>query len=275
MMWYRDTPFALGGTRRAHLKVAGPERRLRRLPGAARPAARGQARADRDPRPQRRRQDHAAEGARRPDPAQRRGRCSTAKICPSKTHEIVAARHGAGGRRPAAVPADDGAPRTWSSAAGWSPKAERARRLRTGLRRLPQAARARPAARRHDERRRAADGGGGARDDERAAPADARRALARPGAEDGRRAARDRAAHRRRRHHRADGRAERASKALAVADRGYVLERGTLVASGPAALLARSTVIREAYLGAEQSDTTTRPTDAAARSPPRRTSADL
>lgn len=39
-------------------------------------------------------------------------------------------------------------------------------------------------------------------------------------------------------------------KALAVADRGYVLERGTLVASGPAALLARSTVIREAYLGA-------------------------
>ncbi|WP_421953610.1 ABC transporter ATP-binding protein [Polaromonas sp.] len=40
-------------------------------------------------------------------------------------------------------------------------------------------------------------------------------------------------------------------KALAVADRGYVLERGTLVASGPAKLLARSSVIREAYLGAE------------------------
>ncbi|MDP2817411.1 MAG: ABC transporter ATP-binding protein [Polaromonas sp.] len=39
-------------------------------------------------------------------------------------------------------------------------------------------------------------------------------------------------------------------KALAVADRGYVLERGALVASGPAALLARSSVIREAYLGA-------------------------
>jgi branched-chain amino acid transport system ATP-binding protein len=38
-------------------------------------------------------------------------------------------------------------------------------------------------------------------------------------------------------------------KALAVADRGYVLERGTLVASGPAPLLARSSVIREAYLG--------------------------
>jgi branched-chain amino acid transport system ATP-binding protein len=39
-------------------------------------------------------------------------------------------------------------------------------------------------------------------------------------------------------------------KALAVADRGYVMERGMLVASGPAALLARSSVIREAYLGA-------------------------
>ena len=38
-------------------------------------------------------------------------------------------------------------------------------------------------------------------------------------------------------------------KALAVADRGYVLERGRLVASGPATLLARSTVVREAYLG--------------------------
>jgi len=38
-------------------------------------------------------------------------------------------------------------------------------------------------------------------------------------------------------------------KALAVADHGYVLERGALVASGPARLLARSTVIRQAYLG--------------------------
>jgi branched-chain amino acid transport system ATP-binding protein len=46
-------------------------------------------------------------------------------------------------------------------------------------------------------------------------------------------------------------------KALAVADRGYVLERGTLVASGPARLLARSTVVREAYLGAAGADTTT------------------
>jgi branched-chain amino acid transport system ATP-binding protein len=53
-------------------------------------------------------------------------------------------------------------------------------------------------------------------------------------------------------------------KALAVADRGYVLERGTLVASGPAKLLARSTVIREAYLGAPASDTTTA-ADAATR----------
>jgi branched-chain amino acid transport system ATP-binding protein len=39
-------------------------------------------------------------------------------------------------------------------------------------------------------------------------------------------------------------------KALAVADRGYVIERGAIVASGPAALLARSRVVREAYLGA-------------------------
>ena len=46
-------------------------------------------------------------------------------------------------------------------------------------------------------------------------------------------------------------------KALAVADRGYVLERGQLVASGPAKLLARSTVVREAYLGAASSETTT------------------
>ncbi len=45
-------------------------------------------------------------------------------------------------------------------------------------------------------------------------------------------------------------------KALAIADRGYVLERGTLVASGPAKLLQRSNVIREAYLGARAADTT-------------------
>ncbi len=41
-------------------------------------------------------------------------------------------------------------------------------------------------------------------------------------------------------------------KALAVADRGYVLERGRLVASGPATLLSRSTVVRDAYLGASK-----------------------
>jgi len=46
-------------------------------------------------------------------------------------------------------------------------------------------------------------------------------------------------------------------KALAVADRGYVIERGTLVASGPARLLARSNVIREAYLGADDVEKTT------------------
>ncbi|HSX93629.1 MAG TPA: ABC transporter ATP-binding protein [Hydrogenophaga sp.] len=56
-------------------------------------------------------------------------------------------------------------------------------------------------------------------------------------------------------------------KALAVADRGYVLERGAIVASGPAKLLARSTVIREAYLGADKDPATgtTNAADAVAR----------
>ena len=39
-------------------------------------------------------------------------------------------------------------------------------------------------------------------------------------------------------------------KALAVADRGHVLERGRIVASGSAAELARSDAIHHAYLGA-------------------------
>jgi branched-chain amino acid transport system ATP-binding protein len=43
-------------------------------------------------------------------------------------------------------------------------------------------------------------------------------------------------------------------KALAVADRGYVLERGRVVASGPASLLARSSVVREGYLGGRPGD---------------------
>ena len=46
-------------------------------------------------------------------------------------------------------------------------------------------------------------------------------------------------------------------KALAVADRGYVIERGVLVAHGSSKLLARSSVIQEAYLGAAASDTRT------------------
>src|SRR5574339_356962 len=53
-------------------------------------------------------------------------------------------------------------------------------------------------------------------------------------------------------------------KALAVADRGYVLERGRLVASGPASLLARSSVVREAYLG-KQTRTTSQTAAAASR----------
>ena len=39
-------------------------------------------------------------------------------------------------------------------------------------------------------------------------------------------------------------------KALAVADRGHVLERGVIVASGTAEALAHSDVVRNAYLGA-------------------------
>ena len=42
---------------------------------------------------------------------------------------------------------------------------------------------------------------------------------------------------------------QKLQKALAVADRGYVLERGALVASGAVTLLARSSVVREACLG--------------------------
>jgi branched-chain amino acid transport system ATP-binding protein len=41
------------------------------------------------------------------------------------------------------------------------------------------------------------------------------------------------------------------AKALAIADAGYVMERGEIVMQGPAAQLLRSTRLREAYLGAE------------------------
>jgi len=57
-------------------------------------------------------------------------------------------------------------------------------------------------------------------------------------------------------------------KALAVADRGYVMERGKLVASGPAKLLARSSVIREAYLGAPATGASIRHREAAGRGDP-------
>jgi branched-chain amino acid transport system ATP-binding protein len=51
---------------------------------------------------------------------------------------------------------------------------------------------------------------------------------------------------------------QNAKKALAVADRGHVMERGALVAAGPATLLARSSVIRDTYLGAAPVATTAR-----------------
>ncbi len=41
-----------------------------------------------------------------------------------------------------------------------------------------------------------------------------------------------------------------------MADRGFVMERGALVDSCDARLLSRSTVVREAYLGAQDSETT-------------------
>jgi branched-chain amino acid transport system ATP-binding protein len=62
-------------------------------------------------------------------------------------------------------------------------------------------------------------------------------------------------------------------KALAVADRGYVIERGALVASGPARLLSRSSVVREAYLGAQAADTTTAADAATSRRAVARTAA--
>ena len=56
-------------------------------------------------------------------------------------------------------------------------------------------------------------------------------------------------------------------KALAIADRGYVLERGRLVASGPAFLLARSSVIRHAYLGKAASTATSKTSSNAKETP--------
>jgi branched-chain amino acid transport system ATP-binding protein len=47
-------------------------------------------------------------------------------------------------------------------------------------------------------------------------------------------------------------------KALAVADRGHVLERGRIVAGGPAAELARSDAIHHAYLGGRSATSATR-----------------
>ena len=60
-------------------------------------------------------------------------------------------------------------------------------------------------------------------------------------------------------------------KALAVADRGYVLERGRIVADGSADALARSSRIRHAYLGSGTAASVTAPPTgpaAAAPAPP-------
>jgi vanillin dehydrogenase len=56
-------------------------------------------------------------------------------------------------------------------------------------------------------------------------------------------------------------------KALAVADRGYVLERGRLIASAEASLLAQSTVIRKAYFGIQDGPSSSSRAHVAPRSP--------
>ena len=101
---------------------------------------------------------------------------------------------------------------------------------------------------RHAVRRRAADVRHRPRADVGTAPAAARRTVRRPGA--GRRAAgvRPGGAHPRQRPYGADRRTERPPGA-AVVDRAYLLEAGTLRASGAAGELLQSETIREAYLG--------------------------
>jgi acyl-CoA reductase-like NAD-dependent aldehyde dehydrogenase/ABC-type branched-subunit amino acid transport system ATPase component len=64
-------------------------------------------------------------------------------------------------------------------------------------------------------------------------------------------------------------------KALAVADRGYVLERGRLVAHGPASLLARSSVVREAYLGKSVGKAAEKTTASASKDPKENTVPEL
>jgi len=64
-------------------------------------------------------------------------------------------------------------------------------------------------------------------------------------------------------------------KALAVADRGYVLERGRLVAHGPDSLLARSSVVREAYLGKSVAKAAEKTTASASKDPKEKTVSEL
>ena len=168
---------------RAHLKVEGLSAGYGAFLVLRDLQPRGRARPHRDPRAQRRRQDHAAEGARRPDPAPRRGARSTARTLPRRRRTRSCSAGLALVRRgPAAVPADDGAREPRARRLAGRPGRARARAWSRPSTTFPKLRERAQPARRHDERRRAADGGGGARDDERAAPADARRAVARPGA---------------------------------------------------------------------------------------------
>jgi branched-chain amino acid transport system ATP-binding protein len=92
--------------------------------------------------------------------------------------------------------------------------------------------------------------------DVRAAPADARRTLAGPRAQDGRRAARHRAPHRRRRHHRADGGAEREEGARPWPTAAMCWSAARWSRVGQRSCSRAPPSSREAYLGADKDPAT-------------------